>query len=343
MFPRLAPLPLVCLFSPAPGAEPSLPVPPNLTAEDIPPIPSSLMEAIAPYTDFRTATLIDWHPVRREILISTRFAQTPQIHLVAHPGGARTQLTFHAERVQGGHYRPDGNSFLFAKDIGGGEWYQIYSFDTRTGRAALLTDGKSRNTSPVWSRDGARIAYASTRRNGRDTDIYIADPARPHAAGMILEADSGGWAPQDFSPDGKALAVVRMKSAYEAALFLVDTASGSRAPLSPQQPGVSYRHARFSPDGKAVYLITNEGSDFERLARLDLAAHRIAILRPDVQWDVTSYDLRATTWAWCPPCNGRPANSPGIPASSPPSRLPGTWTTFRSGTAPTSTASSRRL
>ena len=79
------------------------------------------------------------------MLIATRFGQSPQIHRVTHPGGARTQLTFYADRVQGLRYRPDGNSFLFSKDIGGGEWYQIYNYDTRSGHATLLTDGKSRN------------------------------------------------------------------------------------------------------------------------------------------------------------------------------------------------------
>ena len=224
------------------------------------------MEELAPYTEFRTATLIDWHPTRREMLISTRFGQAPQIHRVTQPGGARTQLTFYADRVQGGRYRPDGGSFLFSKDIGGGEWYQIYSYDTRTGHAALLTDGKSRNMGALWSRDGAHFAYASTRRNGRDMDIYVGVPDHPEEARRVVEADSGGWEPEDFSPDGKSLAVIRAVSAYEAALLLVDTTSDRQTTLTPRQPGVSYRHARFAPDGKTIYLITNQDSDFEQLA-----------------------------------------------------------------------------
>lgn len=288
MLRRLAPLLFVGFLQ---AAEPTLSVPANLTAEQIPPIPASLMEELAPYTEFRTATLIDWHPTRREMLISTRFGQAPQIHLVTQPGGARTQLTFYPDRVAGGRYRPDGSSFLFSKDIGGGEWYQIYNYDTRTGHATLLTDGKSRNMGALWSRDGAHFAYASTRRNGHDMDIYIGVPEHPEEARRVVDADSGGWEPEDFSPDGKWLAVLRAKSAYEAVLFLVDTASGQQMPLTPRQPGVSYRHARFSPDGKTVYLITNQDSDFEQLAALDVATHRVTILRPGLQWDVTSYDV----------------------------------------------------
>jgi len=287
-------LTLVLLFALAyclPAAEPTLPVPANLTAEQVPAIPVSLMEELAPYTEFRTANLIDWHPTRREMLISTRFGQAPQIHRVTQPGGARTQLTFYADRVAGGRYRPDGNSFLFSKDIGGGEWFQIYDYDTRTGHATLLTDGKSRNTGALWSRDGAHFAYASTRRNGRDTDIYVGVPEHPEEARRVVDGDSGGWQPEDFSPDGKLLAVVRQTSAYEAALFLVDMASGQRTPLSPQKAGVSYTHARFAPDSKSVYLITNQDSDFQQLAALDIATQRVTILRPGLHWDVTSFDL----------------------------------------------------
>ena len=289
MLRRIAPL--LFLFVTLRGAEPTLPVPTNLTAEGIPPIPVSLMENLAPYTEFRTANLVDWHPVRREMLISTRFGQSPQIHRVTQPGGARTQLTFYPDRVQGLRYRPDGNSFLFSKDIGGGEWYQIYSYDTRTGHATLLTDGRSRNTGALWSRDGSHLAYASTRRDGRDNDIYIGVPEHPEEARLLVKADSGGWEAEDFSPDGKSLAVIRAVSAYEAALFLVDTASGEQTTLTPRQPGVSYRSARFAPDGKTLYLITNQDSDFEQLAALDIATHHVTILRPGLKWDVTSFDL----------------------------------------------------
>jgi dipeptidyl aminopeptidase/acylaminoacyl peptidase len=286
-----APILLLAFAGLVSGAQAILPVPSNLTADEIPPIPASLMEELAPYTEYRTATLADWHPTRRELLILTRFGQAPQIHLVRQPGGARTQLTFYADSVSGGRYRPDGNSFLFSKDIGGGEWYQIFAYDTRSGRAALETDGKSRNTGAVWSRNGSHFAYASTRRNGRDTDIYVGVPEHGEEARLVVEADSGGWSPEDFSPDGKLLAVSREVSAYESALFLVDTASGEKKPLSPQKPGVAYMHARFAPDAKSIYLLTNEGSDFEQLAALDIATERVTILRPHLHWDVTSFDV----------------------------------------------------
>jgi len=127
----------------------------NLVVEGIPKIPAALAESVGRYSEFRSADFSSWHPTRREMLIETRFADTPQVHQVKFPGGARTQLTFFPDRIAGVDYQPgNGDSFLFVKDVGGGEFYQLYRYDFATGAITLLTDGKSRNTNPRWSYQG---------------------------------------------------------------------------------------------------------------------------------------------------------------------------------------------
>ena len=121
----------------------------NLVAEGIPKIPVSVAESVGRYSEFRFAAFTSWHPTKREMLIVTRFADTAQVHRVKFPGGARTQLTFFPDRIASAAYEPvKGDSFLFTKDIGGGEFFQLYRYDVATGDITLLTDGKSRNTSP---------------------------------------------------------------------------------------------------------------------------------------------------------------------------------------------------
>ena len=46
---------------------------------------------------------------------------------------------------------PDFNGFLYSKDIGGNEFYQIYFYDFDSGKSTLLSDGKSRNMLGSWS------------------------------------------------------------------------------------------------------------------------------------------------------------------------------------------------
>src|SRR5450759_3209904 len=99
----------------------------NLVADGLPAIPRTLAERVAAYTESRGATFEAWHPVRREMLVGTRFADVVQVHRVKFPGGARTQLTFYPERTGGARFRPvNGDGFVFNKDVGGGEWYQLF-------------------------------------------------------------------------------------------------------------------------------------------------------------------------------------------------------------------------
>src|SRR5215471_8881711 len=119
----------------------------NLVLENLPPVPASIAEKATQYGEGRAAALQDWDPVKREMLITTRFADVPQVHRVKMPGGDRSQLTFFPDRVSGAHYGPKGSDyFTFVKDVGGGEWFQFYRYDLADGSVALLTDGKSRNT-----------------------------------------------------------------------------------------------------------------------------------------------------------------------------------------------------
>src|SRR6187431_2878769 len=111
----------------------------NLVADGIPAISTSLAEDVRRYTESRPAHFADWHPSRREMLISTRFGNTAQIHQVKLPGGARTQLPFFGEPVSGASFEPvQGRYVIFAKDVGGNEFDQLYRYDVADGRITLL-------------------------------------------------------------------------------------------------------------------------------------------------------------------------------------------------------------
>jgi dipeptidyl aminopeptidase/acylaminoacyl peptidase len=266
----------------------------NLVTDGIPPIPASIAEVTRRYTEFRRAALLDWHPGKPEILISTRFANTPQIHRVVSPGGARTQLTFAQEPVSEAVYEPrTGRYFLFLKDVGGNEFSQIYRLDVASGEITLLTDGRSQNGGIEWSTAGDRIAYGSTRRNGADRDIYVMNPSDPKSDRLLLEVQGGGWGVTDWSPDDRQLIAQESRSVNQSSLWLVDLESGKKAALSPADGAdtVVYAGAQFSRDGRGVYLVTDQGSEFQRLAYLDLATRRLTPLTTGIDWDVTEFAL----------------------------------------------------
>jgi len=268
--------------------------PENLIVDGVPQIPASLVETAGRYGSFRSANLADWRPVKREMLIATRFAETPQLHLVKMPEGARQQLTFFADSVGAARFHPNGGDYIvFAKDIGGGEWYQLYRYDMKTGSVTLLTDGKSRNLPGPWSSDGDRIAYMSTRRTGKDTDLWVMNPDDPQTDHLLTQLAGGGWQPEDWSPDDKKILLKEEISINESYLWLVDTTTGEKIELTPRNAAekVSYGEARFSKDGKGIYVTTDRDSEFRRLAYLDLATKQPSYLTKSIHWDVETFDL----------------------------------------------------
>ena len=266
----------------------------NLVVEGVPKIPAELAARVGRYTEFRAAAMSSWHPTRREMLITTRFADAAQAHHVKFPGGAPTQLTFGTEPVRGASFPPKrADFFVFVSDVGGGEFFQFYRQDVGSGEVTLLTDGKSRNTGGAYSSDGQFIAYGSTRRNGRDVDIYVMNPADPKTNRLVLQNEGGGWSAADWSPDNRRLVVSESLSINESYLWLVDVATGEKRLLTPKGGAekVAYSGAEFAPDGRGLYVTTDKDSEFRRLAYLDLSTGRHEYLTSHINWDVDAFRL----------------------------------------------------
>jgi dipeptidyl aminopeptidase/acylaminoacyl peptidase len=283
-------------FAADPAAKPPLTPADNLVVDGVPPIPGDLPEQVGRYTESRAASFQDWHPARAEMLITTRFGDTNQIHQITQPGGARTQLTFFPDRVESGSYEPTkGEYFIFHKGAGGAEFFQNYRCDLATGAITLLTDGKSRNSGATWSNQGGRIAYTSTRRNGADTDLYVQSPMDPKTDRMLAEVKGGGWDVADWSPDDKQLLVIEGISANESYIWIFDAQTGAKKEVTPRPPEgaekVSYSAAFFSKDGKGIFVTTDRDSEFQRLAYIDLASGKHSYLIPDAKFDVDAWDL----------------------------------------------------
>jgi dipeptidyl aminopeptidase/acylaminoacyl peptidase len=266
----------------------------SLVSEGIPVAPEALRANVARYLEFRAAAFQDWHPRRRDVLITTRFGETAQLHLVQQPEGARRQISFLREPVSSGSFRPasDGQPIVFLQDVGGGEFFQFFSLSLEDGRVALVTDGKSRNTEPCWSSSGSMLAYSSTRRNGRDTDLYVMDPAQPATDRRVAELGGGGWTAEDWSRDDRQLLAQSYVSINESSLHLIDVATGAKREITPSSgERAAYAGGRFTTDGRSVITLSDRGGEFRRLWRIDLESGRMDTLGPAPSWDVEAFDL----------------------------------------------------
>jgi len=264
----------------------------NLVIEGIPEIPERIVNKMMQYQNTRSAYIEDWFPSGDKMLISTRFAETSQLHVIEQAGGARKQITFFKEPIGGASVcpNPENNGFLFTKDIGGNEYYQVFYYDFDSGNHTMLTDGSSRNGGFSWSNKGDKFVYYSTKRNERDWDLYINDISNPKESKLILD-EGGFWIPIDWSPCDKYLLVIKYISANESYYYILNTDNGELEQINPKDEKIAYGGALWSNDGKGIYIVNNEGSQFLQLKYYNVKKKNFKILSKDISWPIIQLEL----------------------------------------------------
>lgn len=278
---------LVCLFCNSTLAQGS-----NDSGDALPKVPASLIREISPYTTMSSYGLAGWHPSRREIWAKAITSSYLGIASVGAPADTPQVGALFPANTYDVYYSPNAKSAVYVKDSDGNEQFQVYSYDPANRKAALLSDGKSRNTEPVWSNASDWVIYSSNRRNGTDTDLYVAKPFEPNTT-RLLAQDKGYLKVFDWSPDDHQALFYNWLSANESYLYTVDITSGKKTLLTPQigAEKVAYDYAQFSADGKGIYLTTDRDSEFLRLAYMDLDTKKVNYLSDAIKWNIELFAL----------------------------------------------------
>lgn len=279
----------------APAPEPET----NLVLDGTPDIPQSLRDRLRQYTNTRSASLAGLSADGESILVSTRFAETSQLHIVGEPLGSRRQITFEDEPIRGAAWVSE-STVLFLHDIGGNEDNQLFALDTSTGRTRMLTDGENKHGALTVSHDGSMVAYNGNGRNGTDMDIYVhamtGDAATEGAEPRRIDRE-GYWYPLDFSRDNTKLLMAQYISINDSRLGVLDVASGEVTMLSPPTPNgevrrASYENAAFGT-GNTVYVVSDFDGEFRQLYQVDASnpSAEWTKLSADIPWNVGSIAL----------------------------------------------------
>ncbi len=262
----------------------------HLTVSGVAPVPTALMQALAPYTEFRPRVVASWHPVRRELIVATRARNTAQLHRVAAPLAPLEQLTDYAEPVRSGawlHQRPD--TLVFVRDTGGNEQTRLFRLDPGAAEPVGLTDPDRR--SEVLARNHARtrflvgsVALDRTGRQEAPTQaITLLDPLDSQAARAVATLPGAGWGDFSFSFDDRRVAMVEYRSIEDARVHVMDLATGRRTQVHPANGAtrrVSSSDVKFARDGRSLLLATDDGGEFRRAARLTLATGALHAFGP---------------------------------------------------------------
>jgi dipeptidyl aminopeptidase/acylaminoacyl peptidase len=266
----------------------------QLILENIPQIPTDLASDLSRYQSTRSTRFLDWTRDGESIFIKTRFNGIAQIHFVDHAGSARRQLTFTGEPVGEVLRQPGGRLLAFTMSRGGSGFDQIHLLDPASGAIRRLTDGVSLNNRLVWDTAGKRIAWRSTRRDGRHNDIWIAHIDDPNNARAVLEVDDGAlWKPVSFSPDGTRLLVQYYAGIADSRIYLLDLRTGGLSLLAGSAEQASANVASgFDADGEGVHFMTNQRNGAAEIGWLPLEpGFPIEYVADALNWDVTEFEL----------------------------------------------------
>lgn len=258
----------------------------------LPKVPSSVIREVRPYTQMSSYGLTGWHPSRRELWAKAITSSYLGIAKVDGPGSAPQVELMLPANTYDVYFSPSAKSAVYVKDTDGNEQFQVYAYEPSSRKATLVSDGKSRNTEPVWSNRGDRLIYSSNRRNGTDTDIYVVDPTQASST-RLLAQDTGYLKVFDWSPDDKLALFYNWLSANESYLYTIDVTSGEKTLLTPKSgtEKVAYDYAQFSSDGKGIYLTTDRDSEFLRLAYMDLSTKKVTYLTDAVKWNIELFSI----------------------------------------------------
>ena len=266
----------------------------NLITENIPEISKDLANKVKKYTEARGATLAAVHPITNEIVVSTRFGTTPQLHQVKQPLGDRTQITFFDEPISNAVFEPTkGDYLIYSADASGNEFGQLYKLDLKTLESTMLTaGGRSQNGGVTWRKDGKGFYYSSTKRNGKDRDIYFLDPQNPASEKLVLEVKGGGWGISDISSDYSKLLIRESISANESYIWLLEIDKGKLTEVTDRKtPNILQSGASFSKNNNEIWLMSDKDNEFERLGTFDLTTKKFSFYTSPIPWSVQNYTL----------------------------------------------------
>jgi DNA-binding winged helix-turn-helix (wHTH) protein/Tol biopolymer transport system component len=132
----------------------------------------------------------------------------------------------------------------------------IWLFDLRRrARGRLTTIGSS----PVWSRDGSRVAFSSSQEKGV-LALYQKPSFGNEGEELLFHSGDSAW-PHDWSPDGRFLVYTSANAKTKLDLWLLS--APDRKPIPYLRTPFNELHGQVSPDGHWLAYTSDESGSWE--------------------------------------------------------------------------------
>ncbi len=152
-------------------------------------------------------------------------------------------------------FSPDGKLLTYVWNGGAGENFDVYVKQIGAGEPVRLTDTKEDEVHPVFSPDGAHIAFVRTFPD--HSEVFLI-PTLGGAERKICNLQRT-YSRLSFSPDGKTLAATEVANEREG-IFLIEVQTGAKKRKTLPPDSTSDIAARFSPDGKTLAFLRRYGA-----------------------------------------------------------------------------------
>lgn len=215
----------------------------------------------------------------------------PQVWTQQTAGGEPRQITFGAGVDCCLQLFPDGSGALVTADAAG---------DEKTSMSWLALNGRSERVIVPpseayvrfgdWSPDGDEMVYASTERNGRDYDIWLAD-LRTGTTRRVFDG-SYGYTASAWRPGSRQVIISEVRGEDANDVHLLDMASMQLVPVFRPEVASAYRRFNWLTDGSAFYFVTNQDREFMALARYEPASQTLSIVESPPH-DIVNVELSA--------------------------------------------------
>ena len=137
---------------------------------------------------------------------------------------------------------------------------EIWSGDLERGTLSRLVSGGRSNSAPIWTPDGSRVTFQSTRDGQRQNLYWV----RADGSGAIERLTTSDYpqVPTDWTPDGKTLVFYHVDPPTGYDILTVDLAHGHVVKPLIVTP-FNEHTSKLSPNGRFIAFISNRTGRFE--------------------------------------------------------------------------------
>ena len=259
------------------------------------------------------------------ILFSSNATGVYNVYSVPVAGGPPAPMTSSKDTTTAVSYFRGDDRILFTRDQGGNELNHLYVREKDGTERDLTPGAKLKAAFQGWTPAGDAFYVATNERDPKFFDLYRYD-AKAYERTLVFK-DEVGYQLGAISPDGRWLAFHKPRTQSEGDLYLWDGRKSEMRRLSAEGVAADFSPEDFDADSTHLYYLSNEGAEFARVRRYDLAAgthedveradwdvmytgfsrrgrYRVTGINEDAHTVVKVYDTRT----------GKPVALPSLPA-----------------------------